>query len=76
MYQTLIILNITIKLMAQCILLQKVQYCLRPYTDPSKWILIDWDDAVGFPNSPSSHLTTKDHAPEAFNKNHRWQVDI
>ncbi|CAB4385651.1 unnamed protein product [Rhizophagus irregularis] len=53
-----------------------VQYCLRLYTDPSKWILIDWDNAVGFPNSSSNHLTTKDHALEAFNKNHRWQVDI
>ncbi|PKK61434.1 hypothetical protein RhiirC2_791806 [Rhizophagus irregularis] len=51
-----------------------VQYCLRLYTDPSKWILIDWDNAVGFPNSSSNHLTTKDHALEAFNKNHRWQV--
>ncbi|GBC04666.1 hypothetical protein RclHR1_00580031 [Rhizophagus clarus] len=42
----------------------------------SKWILIDWDDAVGYPNSPASHLTTEDHAPEVFKENHGEEVDI
>ncbi|CAB4495461.1 unnamed protein product [Rhizophagus irregularis] len=49
---------------------------IRRYDDPSKWFLIDWDDATEYPNSPAMHLTTEEHAPEVFTRNHRGEVDI
>ncbi|EXX67225.1 hypothetical protein RirG_116310 [Rhizophagus irregularis DAOM 197198w] len=47
---------------------------IRRYDDPSKWFLIDWDDATEYPNSTAMHLTTEEHAPEVFTRNHRGEV--
>ncbi|GES82650.1 crinkler (CRN) family protein [Rhizophagus clarus] len=49
---------------------------IRRYDDPSKWFLIDWDDATEYPSRPAMHLTTEEHAPEVFTRNHRDEVDI
>ncbi|CAB4381380.1 unnamed protein product [Rhizophagus irregularis] len=49
---------------------------IRRYDDPSKWFLIDWDDATEYPNSPAMHLITEEHALEVFTRNHRGEVDI
>lgn len=49
---------------------------IRRYDDPSKWFLIDWDDATEYPSSPADHLTKEEHAPEVFISNHRGEVDI
>ncbi|CAG8700430.1 14701_t:CDS:2, partial [Ambispora leptoticha] len=44
--------------------------------EPSKWILIDWDEADGPPTQPATHLATENHAPEVFQKDHHGEVDI
>ncbi|GBC37683.2 uncharacterized protein OCT59_005663 [Rhizophagus irregularis] len=44
--------------------------------EPSKWIIIDWKDADGYPNNPADHLTPDEHAPEVFQQNHGGEVDI
>ncbi|CAB4384780.1 unnamed protein product [Rhizophagus irregularis] len=44
--------------------------------EPSKWIIIDWEDADGYPNNPADHLTPDEHAPEVFQQNHGGEVDI
>lgn len=40
------------------------------------WMVIDWEDADGYPNSPADHLTPDEHAPEVFKPNHGGEVDI
>jgi hypothetical protein len=43
---------------------------------PSKWILIDWDNADRPPTQPANHLKKDNHAPEVFEKDHGEEVDI
>jgi len=44
--------------------------------EPSKWILIDWDDSSGFPTQPAKHLNSENHAPEVFQEHHHGEVDV
>ncbi|CAG8725312.1 10570_t:CDS:2, partial [Dentiscutata erythropus] len=43
---------------------------------PSKWILIDWDEADEPPTQPAIHLAKENHAPGVFQENHHGEVDI
>ncbi|RHZ83623.1 hypothetical protein Glove_89g98 [Diversispora epigaea] len=45
-------------------------------SEPSKWILIDWDEADRPPTQPATHLAKENHAPEVFQANHLGEVDI
>ena len=42
----------------------------------SKWMLIDWDEAVGLHNKAALHLSEENHAPEVFEDNHGEEVDV
>src|SRR5271170_253794 len=43
--------------------------------DPTKWFLIDWDDAAQLPTIAATHLDRDSHAPTVFNNNHGPEVD-
>ncbi|RUS15861.1 hypothetical protein BC937DRAFT_91879 [Endogone sp. FLAS-F59071] len=43
---------------------------------PSRWFLIDWDDATSLPTKAAKHLDQSNHAPEVFQNNHGGEVDI
>jgi hypothetical protein len=47
-----------------------------PQDNPSKWVLIDWDDAGSPPTQAALHLEKSNHAPEVFKNNHGAEVDI
>jgi len=44
--------------------------------DPTKWFLIDWDEATTTPTSAATHLAHNYHAPAVFKANHGAEVDI
>jgi hypothetical protein len=43
---------------------------------PSKWFLIDFDDAVSPPTFAAMHLAKETHAPEVFHDDHGGEVDV
>jgi serine/threonine protein kinase len=44
--------------------------------DPTKWVLIDWEDAAAPPTLAAKHLDKNHHAPAVFKDNHGPEVDI
>jgi hypothetical protein len=44
--------------------------------DPSKWFLIDWEDASFAPTKAAPHLSLTDHSPKVYEDNHGADVDI
>jgi hypothetical protein len=44
--------------------------------DPTKWILIDWDEAAEPPTLAAKNLDKRSHSPAIFKDNHGPEVDI
>jgi hypothetical protein len=44
--------------------------------DPTKWFLVDWDDASTSPTRAATHLDSSFHSPAVFVDNHGAEVDI
>jgi hypothetical protein len=44
--------------------------------DPTKWFLIDWDDATQAPTIAAIHLDRNCHAPRVFFNDHGPEVDV
>jgi serine/threonine protein kinase len=49
---------------------------LKSADDPTKWFLIDWDDAATPPTIAAKHLDSHCHAPAVFRDNHGPEVDV
>ena len=46
------------------------------FQDPTKWFLIDWDDASTSPTRAATNLNSSSHSPAVFVDNHGAEVDI
>jgi len=44
--------------------------------DPTRWFLIDWDEAATPPTVAAIHLDKRCHAPTVFLNNHGSEVDV
>ncbi|PFH47466.1 hypothetical protein AMATHDRAFT_152002, partial [Amanita thiersii Skay4041] len=44
--------------------------------DPTRWFLIDWEDATQEPTEAAPHLRSGTHAPQVFANGHGAEVDI
>lgn len=49
---------------------------VRRADNPSKWFLVDWDDATWPPTSSATHLSRTNHAPSVFQDGHAGEVDV
>jgi len=49
---------------------------VQSITDPTKWFLIDWEDAAIAPTKAAPNLSTRTHAPQVFEDGHGAEVDI
>ena len=44
--------------------------------EPSKWLLIDWEDASFSPTKAAPRLSHAEHSPNVYKDNHGADVDI
>jgi serine/threonine protein kinase len=49
---------------------------IRHADDPTRWLLIDWEDAATPPTIAAMHLHKSSHAPTVFLDNHGPEVDV
>jgi len=49
---------------------------IRRADEPSKWFLIDWEDAASPPTSPAIRLDLASHSPAVHEPNHGSEVDV
>jgi hypothetical protein len=49
---------------------------VKSANDPTRWFLIDWDDAATPPTFAAKHLDSHCHAPAVFQDNHGPEVDV
>jgi hypothetical protein len=49
---------------------------IRRKDDPSKWFLIDWEDAQEAPGEAAEHFDKGNHSPRIFQDGHGMEVDM
>jgi len=49
---------------------------MQKVDDPTKWFLIDWEDATVAPTKAAKTLRSDTHAPQVFKDGHGAEVDI
>ena len=49
---------------------------IRRFEDPSKWLLIDWEDAAAPPTKAQNDFSRSSHSPAVFEDGHGAEVDI
>jgi hypothetical protein len=49
---------------------------IKSATNPSRWFLIDWDDASTTPTLAADHLNPRSHHEAVFRDGHGAEVDV